>query len=292
MKKILLAIVFLALVGCGHSIRNDSSSTSDYEARFESVFTSLGTESNFGSAVYQVSKLDLSLKIYTLLSGSYEVRSDSCNFLLNGRYTDSQVISIPLSTIIKDPAEKLCTVTIQINPEYAKSQYEISPRYSVIYLQYTARAYESYSFQYPQAFDSGKMFYLAGLEKYRLIQNCVNAAPRVIKESLVPSNVDIYFSELEQKDLGSCYYSLVYTKNSVPSRLAFSVNIYNPIHEPLQASITSTNQKLEVISESTVSVCAIGGEYKLDNKCKGKPVNGVLIQVHTNKRSFYKIWSK
>lgn len=293
MKKLLLTIFSLTLLSCGtKSIKDDPSNTNDYEARFESVFTSVGTESNFGPSVYQFSDLNVSLKIYTLLSGSYEIKSNSCGFFKTGRYSNSEVISIPLSAIVKDPAEKLCSMTIQINPEYAKSQYAISPRYSIVYLQYTNRVHESYALQLPENTDHGKLFTLSGLDKYRLIQNCVNAEPKIIKESLIPANAEVFFAELNQKTLGSCYYSLVYSKVGIASRLAFAINIYDSLHAPLQASATLNKKKLEVVSESTVSVCVIGNEYKIDNKCKGEAQDGVLIQVHSNKRSYYKIWRK
>lgn len=294
MKKILLAVLALVIVSCGSkSIKDDASSTSDFSSRFESVFTSVGTESSFGSAVYQVKDTKASLKIYTLLDGSYEVKSNSCNFQKTGRFEDNQVITIPLAQIIKDsPAEKLCMITIQINPEYAKSKYKISPRYAVVYLQLTTRSTESHSFQFPEHFAAGRMFELKDLEKYRLIQNCVNVDPLIIKESTSPATATIDFDELQQSNLGSCYYSLVYTKAGVASRLAFSINLYDSKHSPLEASATQDGKKIEVVSESTVSICVIGDEYKLDNHCKGDAKDGVLIQVHSNKRSFYQIWRK
>ncbi len=293
MKKILLAAFLLTFLGCGSkSIKDDIFPTSDYKSRFESVFTSIGTESNFGTAVYQMKDTKASLKIYTLLSGSYEVKSNSCNFLKAGRYNESQVITIPVSEIIKESAEKLCMVTIQVNPEYKGAKVEISPRYSIIYLQLTNRSFQSKAFQYPTNFDIGKLVEIKSVETYRLIQNCVEAPPVVIKESRLPTDVVVNFDELNQFDMGSCYYSLVYTKGGVSGRYAFTISLYDSAHVPLTATAEQDGKKLEVVAESSVSICVIGNEYKLDNKCKGNAKDGVLIQVHSNRRSYYNIWRK
>lgn len=293
MKKVLLTAFLLTFLGCGSkSIKDDVFPTSDYESKFESVFTSVGTESNFGTAVYQMKDTKSSLKIYTLLSGSYEIKSNSCNFIKNGRYTESQVISIPLSEIIKESAEKLCTVTIQVNPEYKGAKVEISPRYSIVYLQLTSRSFQSKSFQYPSSFSIGNIVSIPSVEKYRLIQNCVLTEPVIVKESTVAADINVHYDELNQTGEGSCYYSLVYTKNGIPSRYAFSISLYDPAHVPLTASAEVDGKKLEVVAESSVSICVIGDEYKLDNRCKGNAKDGVLIQVHSNRRSYYNIWRK
>lgn len=290
MKKMVIVLMFL-LVSCGSkTVKEDYFGISDYEANYESVFTSLSDNKKFGNAIYQFDEVDEDLKIYTILDGTYELRSDSCSFIKNGSYTDSEIIDIPIIEIFKtEDAEKLCTLTIQLNPTVKDSQVVISPRYSIVYLQKTNRQNKSFSIQIPEFYNAGEILNIKNLPKHRLIQNCVYSEPKVIKESMTTSDFILEFSELKQIDKGSCYYSLVYTSDNIPSRIAFSINIYDSEHLPLSAKYTIKKSKVSVESEDSISLCAVDFKYKFDNKCKGEYKSGTIIQVHTNKRSFYKV---
>jgi hypothetical protein len=299
MKYILLALLAAQslLVSCGSKqIKNDTSMTNDADARFESVFTSLGPVSSQGTVVYQFKGNEDTLKIYTLLSGTYEIRSDSCNFIESGNYSESEVIEVPLRSLFIDNAEKLCMVTVQINPEIKDSQVALFPRYVIAYLQMTSRELtDSKSLQLPVGFNAGTILDLGQVDKYRLIKNCVLEAPAVVKESTSPAVAKVEFSELSQKSKGSCYYSLVYTKEGKSGRYAFSVSLFDPAHSPLKAEVKVNKNEVVVSSEEDVSICIIDNKSKRSNACKASlkdlPAK-YLIQVHTNKRSYYEMRSK
>jgi hypothetical protein len=295
--KYLFLVMLSVMVSCGSKqIKNDSSTTNDADARYESVFTSVGSVSKQGSVVYQLKNADDSFKIYTLLSGTYEIRSDSCNFIESGNYEESEVIEIPLKSLFLDNAEKLCMVTVQLNPALASSQVAIFPRYVVAYLQMTNRELlDSKGIQIPVGFDTGTIVDLGKVDKYRLIKNCVLEAPVVVKESTVPAVAKVEYSELNQKTKGSCYYSLVYTKEGKSGRYAFSINLFNPAHSPLTAEVKVDNKGVLVISGDDVSICIIDKQSKRSNTCKASLKDlpsKYLIQVHTNKRSYYEMRSK
>ena len=295
MKNFLILCLMMLLVSCGTTLRNDVSKWDDASAKYESVFTKVGDAGNFGSAVYQISTGHEMLQVHTVLSGTYEIRSDSCAFLETGRYSGNEILEFPVSRFFTTNEEKLCMTTIQINPEF-ESTVAIFPRYSIVYLQFTSRELTGEnSFQFPSGFMAGELINLGNTERYRLIQNCVYSEPRIIKESLVESNTSVFFSELEQKDLGSCYYSLVYTKDGVQGRHGFSVNIYNNEHSPLEAKVSIHNNKVSVASDVATSLCAIGTKWKNRNYCSQKLnslTDSYIIQVHTNKRSYYEMRTK
>lgn len=295
--KYLLILITLVTVSCGSKqLKNDSSITNDADSRYESVLTSIGQSSNMGSSVYQFSNTEDVLNVYTLLSGTYEIRSDSCNFLESGSYSESEVVKIPLQAIFTENLEKLCTVTIQINPELKDSQVAIFPRYSIIYLQLTSRTLiDSKGMQFPIGFNAGSILNLGTVDKYKLIKNCVISSPVVIKESSISSIAKVDFDELNQREIGSCYYSLVYSKANEQGRYAFSINLFNPQHSPLIAKVEQTDKYVTVTSQDDVSVCVIGNKSKRSNTCKESLKNlpnKYLIQVHTNKRSYYEVRSK
>lgn len=295
MRSFLVICSVFLLTSCGTHLRNDVSKWDDASARYESVFTSVGENGNQGTAVYQVGTNQLTLKIYTVLSGTYEVRSDSCSVLETGRYTNNQIIEIPLSYFFSTNDEKLCMTTIQINPEF-ESTVAVYPRYSIVYLQFTKRAViDSKGYQFPRGFVAGELVNIGYTDKYRLIQNCTYSEPRIIKESLVGSETSVSFSELEQDDLGSCYYSLVYTKGEVQGRYGFSVNIYNQEHSVLKAGVEVKSKKIHVYSDSAVSLCAIGDRWRNNDRCSrslSSLPDTYMIQVHTNKRSYYEMRTK
>ncbi len=186
-------------------------------------------------------------------------------------------------------------VTIQISPEF-ESTVAIYPRYSIIYLQFTTReTVTSSGYQFPKGFSAGQLVGIDSVDRYRLIQNCVDSAPRVLKESLTPTNVKVDFNELKQDDISSCYYSLVYTKDNKPSRHAFVVNVYNSEHSPLKPNVQIRKSTVYVTSDSNTYLCSIGDKHKNGNKCQeklNKLSDPYVIQVHTNKRSYYEMRKK
>ncbi len=97
--KNLLVLCFMAFLAssCGTVLKDDAVKWDDASARYESVFTIVGQSSNAGPAVYQIqdSTKD-SLKILTVLTGTYEIRSDSCSFLETGRYSKNEVLEFPI----------------------------------------------------------------------------------------------------------------------------------------------------------------------------------------------------
>lgn len=287
-------MAFLAS-SCGSVLKDDVVKWDDSSARYQSVFTIVGEESNMGPAVYQIKNSESSLKILTLLSGTYEVRSDSCSFLETGRYSKNEVIEFPLSKFHNTMEEKLCLVTIQVNPEFG-STVAIFPRYSIVYLQFTGREkLTSKGFQFPDGFNAGRLVDVGTVDRYRLIQNCVDAEPKVLKESLSPALATVDFSELKQNIISNCYYSLVYTSNGFQGRYAFTVNVYNKEHTPLKASVKVGKSSVEVTSTPSVSVCSVGTKSKNSSKCSNKLSklsNPYVIQVHTNKRSYYEMRKK
>lgn len=292
MKYILILIL---LVSCGTNyLRNDSSTTNDADARYESVFTQLGKNATMGNAVYQVKNKEDLIEVHTLLSGTYEIRSNSCNYQDFGTYRNNESIFVPISDLFSgEETEKLCSITIQLNPELRNSEVAIFPRYSIIYVQLTNRdEIKTANFQFPRLFSAGELINIGIVDKYRLIQNCVGTSPTIIKESLEPQVAKVYFSELNQKEISSCYYSLVYDKGDLKGRYSMAVNVYNENHIPLTASIKKTSKKVYVNSPDTVSICAIGFMSKYRNNCSEKLrrlPEAYVIQVHTNKRSFFKM---
>ena len=294
MKNLLILCFMAILASCGTVLKDDVVKWDDSSARYESVFTMVDRESNMGPAVYQVNSNSSSIKILTVLSGTYEVRSDSCSFLETGRYTKNEVLEFPLSKFHDSNSEKLCLVTIQINPEL-ESTVALFPRYSIIYLQFTNRELLSNSsFQFPSGFAAGQLVNLDQVDRYRLIQNCVDSEPRIVKESLVPTKVSVEFSELKQGDT-SCYYSLVYTVGNKAGRHSFVVNIFNKEHSPLKPVVQIDKSTVSVSSDSNTYLCSIGNKHKNGNKCKeklSKLPDSYIIQVHTNKRSYYEMRTK
>jgi hypothetical protein len=295
--KYVILMLLLVVVSCGSKqIKNDSSMTNDADARFESVYTAVGASGNHGTAVYQFSSAEDSFKIYTLLSGTYEIRSDSCNFIESGDYEESETIEIPLQALFTDNSEKLCMVTIQLNPEVEDSQVALFPRYAIVYMQMTSRhLIESRGIQVPVGFNAGTIVDLGKVDKYRLIKNCVQAEPVIVKESTVSAVAKVDFVELGQKAKGSCFYSLVYTKDGVQGRYAFAINLFDPSHSPLTAKTTVEDGEVKVTAQDDVSVCIINKKSKRSNTCKASLKSlpeKYLIQVHTNKRSYYEMRSK
>ncbi len=295
--KNLITLIFMAFLAssCGSVLKDDIVKWDDASAKYQSVFTIVGQESNLGPAVYQVGKNDDTLKILTLLTGTYEVRSDSCSFLETGRYAKNEVIEFPLSKFHNSAEEKLCLVTIQVSPEF-ESTVAIFPRFSIVYLQFTNRGIiSSKGFQFPKGFNAGRLADIGTVDRYRLIQNCVDAEPKMLKESLSPAVATVDFAELKQSEISNCYYSLVYTLNGAQGRHAFTVNIYNKEHSPLSANVIVNKSTVSVSSNSSVSVCAVGSKSKNGSKCSNKLSNlsnPYVIQVHTNKRSYYEMRKK
>jgi hypothetical protein len=291
MKNLLIIAFMVFMSSCGTILKQDVSKWDDASAGYESVFTIVGNEANMGPAVYQINETNDSIRILTVLTGTYEVRSDSCSFQETGRYSGNEIVEFPLSKFHNSNSEKLCLVTIQINPEL-ESTVTLFPRYSIVYLQFTGRELlSSSSYQFPSGFAAGQLVKMGQVDRYRLIQNCVNLEPRIIKESLTPTEVSVDFTELNQVG-SSCYYSIAYSKDNKLGRHAFVVNIFNREHSPLEPSIQVDNSSVRVTSDSNTYLCSVGNNHKNRNRCQGKfnrLTDPYIIQVHTNKRSFYEM---
>lgn len=306
MRYLFLSFLLLA-TGCGSKkLKNDISPTNDADSKYESVLTSVEQDYGLGSKVYVVDNVNEDLHIYTLLDGTYEVRSDSCGFIESGRYTNSESIDIPISKFFSSIDEKLCTVSIQINPELKNSQVAIFPRYSIVYLQMSSRVLKgNFSKQTPKGFPiDNALNYQGAIDKYRVIRKCTyESVPQVVKESTSPvtaitilkKDISVGMPSPAESNIGSCLFSVVFTESGISSRIMFSTSVYDSAHDPLSASITTDAKKISVVSTDAVSFCGINRNIKNDYKCSEKISNLEkvnIIQVHTNKRSRYYIWSK
>lgn len=302
MKQFLI-FFSLILAGCGtRFLRDDSSLTNDANAKFESVLTSVNGEYGFGSKVYVLRDLTGSLRIHALLTGSYELRADSCGVIEDGRFDSSTPIEIPVNRFFNAVEDKLCTVTIQVNPEVPDSEFAVYPRYSIIYLQMSARAsLPSLSHQIPKGFPLEPLRYRA-VDRFRAIRKCsYEPQPIVVKENRSPGTLMLSRADFSnglpfavEDRIGTCLFSIVFVESGVTGRLMLSTSVYDPAHQPLTASATIQGSRLRVSGSDDVSVCAINGKIKNSSNCNEKLSRlGSLnvIEVHSNKRSGYLLWS-
>lgn len=292
MTKLYFALLLL-LSGCGSiKLTDDPVLLSDSQAYYESVLTKLGDHYRFGPAAYMITDLTQDLVIYTALSGSYEIRSDSCNFTKQGAYADSKPIKIPVSEIRNQVDETLCVVTIQISPQIEDSKVPIYPSFSIAYLVFTNRTtVGSDAFQFIQGFNYGVLFRIEdSISRYRVIRKCVyDNIPIVVSESLTPvDRIELPAGDIIN-NLGSCYFGVVYVDlNGVAKRAAYATNVFDERHLPLSAEVTRDRRNIAVIPSAGNTVCIINGNITRDCKRRAIAQNNV-IGVFTNKRSYWAV---
>lgn len=289
-KLYLVLLVFLS--ACGSiKLTEDPVLLSDSQAFYESVMTKVGNTYRYGPTVYLITDVNQTLEIFTVLDGSYEIRSDSCNYTKQGAYSDSSPIKIPISEIRDQLDETLCVMTIQISPQIRNTQVPIYPAYSIAYFVFTSReAVGSGAFQFTQGFNFGKIFSIEDkIARYRVIRKCTyEETPVVISESVNPvEKVEITADGITSK-IGSCYFAMVYIDgNGVAKRAAYVTNVYDERHFPLFADIVHNGTKIEVTPSAENAICLINGVIQPAKRCKRKALAQNIIGVFTNKRSYW-----
>ena len=318
MKYLAILIPLLFLVSCGHPrIKNDRAPLADVQARYESLYTRVGSEYRIGNGVYVFKKDSdlngINLEINTVFQGTYQVRSDGCFVDIPGRYIDSEVIKIPVLNFLRTTDQtKTCTVTIQVSPTVKNSEHTIFPRYSIIVLTVSereknlvgARQLRMFSEFEPLAYE------LESEGRYQVVRKCtyepkavllgpfdhnglIELDSQFLSQGLV--ELDANGNPVEVNDfmehLGNCYFSIQYSERSGITKVGFTNNVYKQEYDPLTLSVQKTSKEIKVEGPRELYVCNINGKYKLgkykcNQKLKDLP-DSFLIEGHTNKRSIY-----